>query len=145
MALFVNSFTFSGFIGRDPVKRTLPSGSDVVNFSVALCKRKKEDPTLWLDIAVYGKHGDFAQSLRKSDQVVITGALYARNYTDKNGNERQTLEVNATNIAKVYAEANTQAAPTNKPTGAVATAQRLASGYPSDNYVAKEDNDGLPF
>lgn len=140
MALFVNSFTFSGFVGRDPVKRSLPSGSDVVNFSVALCKRKKEDPTLWLDIAVYGKHGDFAQTLRKSDQVVVTGALYARNYTDKNGNERQTLEVNATNIAKVYAESNNGA----KPSGAVATAH--ASGYPSDEYAAKQENyDDLPF
>ena len=67
MALFVNSFTFSGFVGQDAEVRRLPSGHDVCNFSVALCKRKKEDPTLWLTIAAYGKTGEFASKLRKSD------------------------------------------------------------------------------
>ena len=135
MALFVNSFTFSGFVGQDAEVRRLPSGHDVCNFSVALCKRKKEDPTLWLTIAAYGKTGEFASKLRKSDQVVITGVLYQRCYTDKNGNERSVMEVNATSVAKVYADSAPQS-----------LAPKTASATPTNNedFGGPADED-LPF
>jgi single-strand DNA-binding protein len=104
MASF-NKLTIVGYLGRDPEIRYTPQGTPVCNFSVATTERRKDragelqDVTTWFRVTVWGKQAETAnQYLAKGRQVYIEGRLRQDEYTDRDGNKRTTLEVNATDV-----------------------------------------------
>jgi single-strand DNA-binding protein len=104
MASF-NKITIVGYLGRDPEIRYTPQGTPVCNFSVATTERRKDragefqDVTTWFRVTVWGKPAESAnQYLAKGRQVYVEGRLRQDEYTDRDGNKRTTLEVNATDV-----------------------------------------------
>ncbi len=104
MASF-NKLTIVGYLGRDPEIRYTPQGTPVCNFSVATTERRKDraaefqDVTTWFRVTVWGKQAESAnQYLAKGRQVYVEGRLRQDEYTDRDGNKRTTLEVNATDV-----------------------------------------------
>jgi single-strand DNA-binding protein len=104
MASF-NKLTIVGYLGRDPEIRYTPQGTPVCNFSVATTERRKDragefqDVTTWFRVTVWGKQAETAnQYLAKGRQVYIEGRLRQDEFTDRDGNKRTTLEVNATDV-----------------------------------------------
>jgi single-strand DNA-binding protein len=104
MASF-NKVTIVGYLGRDPEIRYTPQGTPVCNFSVATTERRKDragefqDVTTWFRVTVWGKQAETAnQYLAKGRQVYIEGRLRQDEFTDRDGNKRTTLEVNATDV-----------------------------------------------
>jgi single-strand DNA-binding protein len=95
------NITIIGHIGRDPETRTIPSGHQVTHFSVATSKRKgQEEETTWWRVSLWGKRGEvLAQYLSKGDPVLITGEPYMRTYTAQDGQERQSMEIDARDFA----------------------------------------------
>ena len=106
MASF-NKITIVGYLGRDPELKFTPQGSAVCKFSVATSERRKnadgepEDLTTWFRVTCWNQTAQFVgENLSKGQQVFVEGRLRLETYTDREGAQRGSLEVNA---ATVYA------------------------------------------
>ena len=104
MASF-NKIMIVGYLGRDPEIRYTPQGTAVCNFSIATTEKRKDktgemqDSTTWFRVSVWGRQAEIAnQYLSKGKQVYVEGRLRMEEYTDRDGNRRSALEVNASDI-----------------------------------------------
>ena len=97
MAGSYNRITIIGNVGRDPEMRAIPSGEMVTGFTVATTERSKNgDVTTWFRVSAFGKLAETCnQYLRKGSYVYIEGPLTLREYTDRDGATRQSLDVRA--------------------------------------------------
>lgn len=92
-----NKLVAIGNVGRDPESRTLPSGDPVTTFSLATTERTKNgDVTTWFRVSAFGKLAETCEKyLHKGSYVYIEGALAQNEYTNREGQVRQSLEVRA--------------------------------------------------
>ncbi len=104
MASF-NKIMIVGYLGRDPEIRYTPQGTAVCNFSIATTEKRKDktgemqDSTTWFRVTLWGRQAEVAnQYLSKGKQVYVEGRLRMEEYTDRDGNRRSALEVNASDI-----------------------------------------------
>ncbi len=102
MAGSFNRITIVGNLGRDPEMRNLPSGDTIADFSVATTERRRgsdgqlHDQTTWFRVSAFGKLAETAcQYLRKGSYLYVDGTLVQRDYIDREGQQRQALEVRA--------------------------------------------------
>ncbi len=99
----VNKVILVGNLGRDPEVRYTGDGKPVANFTMATTERwsdpssgERKEKTEWHRIVVWGKQAEIAgEYLRKGRQVYVEGSLQTREWTDRDGNKRQTTEVRA--------------------------------------------------
>lgn len=84
-----------GNLGRDPEMRYTPSGDAICNFSVAVTEKyKQEEHTTWYRCSIFGKQAEAAgEYLKKGSAVLAEGRMQERQWTDKDGNERNTWEM----------------------------------------------------
>jgi single-strand DNA-binding protein len=94
-----------GYLGRDPEQRFTPSGQSVTNFSVATSRSwtdaagEKQEKTTWFKVTTWGKLSELcAQYLSKGRMVLVEGEIDASAWSDKGGDPRATLELNARNV-----------------------------------------------
>jgi single-strand DNA-binding protein len=104
MASF-NKITIVGYLGKDPELRYTPQGVPVCDFSVATTERKKDrtgefqDQTTWFRVTFWRNQAELAnQYLSKGKQVYVEGRLSQREYQDRDGNTRYSLEVQGTDL-----------------------------------------------
>lgn len=85
---------------------------DVLEFSLAdSTKRGREEVTTWYRVAVWGNYGVSLEGhILKGDQISVVGRLIERKYTDRDGNQRTSLDVSADQVQAPYRE-NTSATP----------------------------------
>ncbi len=97
MAGSYNRISIIGNLGRDPETRMLPSGDTVATFSIATTERSKNgDVTTWFRVSAFGKLAETCQTyLHKGSYVYIEGGLSQNEYTNREGQVRQSLEVRA--------------------------------------------------
>ena len=95
--------TVIGHLGQDPDLRETHSGTKVVSCSLATSHtRQGEEVTTWWRISLFGKRAEVvAQYLRKGDPALFSGEPYLRPWTDKDGNQRVSLELLASDFAFV--------------------------------------------
>lgn len=99
MASF-NKIIIVGYLGRDPESRFTGQGTQVCSFSIATTEKKGQDEvTTWFRVTAWGKLAELCQQyLAKGKQVYIEGRVRLDGYTDKEGNQRQSLEVTASDV-----------------------------------------------
>lgn len=90
-----NRIVLAGNLTRDPESKTIGSGSTVCKFSIAVNRKYKETKeTTYFDIVAWEKTGEICQQyLRKGSSALVEGRLAIRKYVDKNGAQRQAVEV----------------------------------------------------
>src|SRR5438132_9636940 len=101
-----NKIILVGNLGRDPELRYTPQGTPVCSFSLATNERRKDkttgenqDLTTWFRVTLWGRQAETAsQYLQRGRPVYIEGRLPVEEYTDRDGNKRHSLEVNATDM-----------------------------------------------
>jgi single-strand DNA-binding protein len=100
-----NKIIIVGNLGRDPELRYTSQGTPVCSFSVATNERRKDksgepqDITTWFKITVWGRQAEtVSQYLTKGRRVYLEGRLHVDEYTDREGKQRWSLEVNATDV-----------------------------------------------
>lgn len=100
-----NKITIVGNLGRDPELRYTPQGNAVCNFSVATNEKRKDkagdlqDVTTWFRITLWGKQAENASKyLTKGSPIYVEGRLRVEEWTDRDGGQRYTLEVQATDM-----------------------------------------------
>ena len=94
--MFLNKAIIIGNLIRDPELRTLPSGGNVVTFSVATNRvwkdrdgNKKED-SQFHNIVVFGRSAETAgQYLKRGQSVLIEGRMQTRSWDDKATGEKK--------------------------------------------------------
>jgi single-strand DNA-binding protein len=104
MASF-NKIIMVGYLGRDAELRYTPQGTPVCDFSIATTERRKDksgefqDHTTWFRVSYWGKRAEsIHQYLTKGKLVYLEGRLNQREYQDRDGNTRTSLDVNCTEV-----------------------------------------------
>ncbi len=106
MAKGINKVILIGNLGQDPETRYMPSGGAVTNLRIATTESwkdretgEKQERTEWHSVTLYQKLAEIAgQYLRKGSQVYIEGSLRTRKWQDKNGQDRYTTEIIASDM-----------------------------------------------
>jgi single-strand DNA-binding protein len=97
----VNKVILVGNCGRDPEVRYAPSGAAIANVSIATSSRRKDkntgesvEETQWHRVTFYDRLAEIAgEYLKKGRPVYIEGRLKYGKYTDKDGVERNTVDI----------------------------------------------------
>ena len=102
----VNKVILIGNCGRDPEVRYAPSGAAICNVSIATSSRRKDkasgesiEDTQWHRVTFYDRLAEIAgEYLKKGRPVYVEGRLKYGKYTDKDGIERNTVDIVATEM-----------------------------------------------
>ncbi len=102
----VNKVTLIGNLGKDPEVRYAPSGSAIANITLATSRRWKDktsgenqEETEWHRVVFYDRLAEIAgEYLKKGKSVYIEGRLKTRKWTDKEGVEKYTTEIIASEM-----------------------------------------------
>ena len=133
----MNSITIAGQLGRDAEQRFLPNGDAVASFSVA-DSQGKDKPTIWWNCSIFGKRAEaLTQYLTKGQAVTVVGNVTQREYTDKDGNKRISLDVRVSEVALQGGKRDSE--PRQAPSHDAVKARQLPKGGFDDM------DDDIPF
>lgn len=100
----LNNCCFIGNVGKIET-RYLTSGDAVVNLSLACNESykdkngEKQEKTEWVNVTIYGKLAEITSKyVEKGKQIYISGRMATRKWTDKNGVERYTTDIIASDM-----------------------------------------------
>jgi single-strand DNA-binding protein len=101
----LNKVMLLGNLGRDPEVRYTAAGKAVATFTLATSMRWKDqegadqEKTEWHRIVAWGRLGEICgEYLSKGKSVFIEGRIQSREWEDKDGNRRTTVEIVATDM-----------------------------------------------
>ena len=102
----VNKVIVVGNLGKDPEVRYMPSGSAICNITVATSRQwkdktsgDKQEETEWHRIVFFDRMAEIAgEYLKKGRPVYVEGRLKTRKWTDKDGIEKYSTEIVATDM-----------------------------------------------
>ena len=95
----MNSLTITGNLGRDAEMRALPDGTAVLSFSVA-DSQGRDKPSIWWACSLFGRRAEALQQyLTKGQQVTVVGTVSEREWTDKDGQKRKSMDVRVVDLA----------------------------------------------
>ncbi|MDU7718829.1 MAG: single-stranded DNA-binding protein [Cutibacterium avidum] len=128
------TITVVGNLTADPELKYTKSGTPVTNFTVASTPRTydkqanqwRDGEPMFLACSVWRQFAEnVAESLMKGMRVIVSGNLKARSYTDRNGNQRTSYEIEVTEVGPSLRHA----------TAKVARAQAHSGkgGWPANN------------
>lgn len=160
----MNQVNISGRLGNTPELKQTTGGHQVTTFSVAVYNGKDKD-AIWVPVVAFNKVAEFlCQYLQKGDPVEIAGKMRENKYTDRDGNTRSRLEVEARDASFPPSSRRQDGAGATNSAGAVsmypprekcATGQNnvkqsypVTLGTPSDAYAGFEDasdEEVIPF
>ncbi len=140
-----NKIIIVGNLGKDPELRYTPQGNAVCSLSEATNEKRKEkngdiqDVTTWFRITLWGKQAEAASKyLTKGRPVYIEGRLRVEEYTDRDGNNRQSLEVQATDMQFIGTRGDDSMSTSNSSSG--------SNEFANDDLPAATPNDDdIPF
>lgn len=105
MSKDLNKVMITGRLGADPEMRFTPQGSPVTTFNVASGRTwrsadgTQHDDTEWFRVVAWDKLAEICnQYLTKGARVYVEGRLQTRKYQDRDGVNRQSTEVVATDM-----------------------------------------------
>jgi single-strand DNA-binding protein len=131
----VNKVILVGNLGADPETRYLPSGDAVCNIRIATTDRVRDkvsgeykENTEWHRIVFFGKLAETAgQYLKKGRQIYVEGRIRTNKWQDKEGNERYTTEIVASEM-KMLGSREGMGSPASAPRASTAAACRRRRG-----------------
>ena len=89
----MNCITLVGRAGRDPEVRYLESGTMVANLTLAVNRRKNEDPD-WFNLEIWGKQAQVAADyVRKGSLIGVVGSVRIEKWADRSTGEQKSKPV----------------------------------------------------
>ena len=136
----MNSWNFTGNLGRDAEQRFAPSGTAVVSFSVGVKTGfGDKEKTTWANCAMFGKRAEaVAAYLKKGTLVAIVGEVDHRDYQDKEGQKRYSLDVRVNDLTLLGGKSDRSESAPSQP-----AKPRNAQGAQGGAF--DEDSDQIPF
>jgi single-strand DNA-binding protein len=150
----VNKVILIGHAGKDPEVRYTASGSAVANVAIAtneVWKDKQssesQERTEWHTVVFYGRLAEIAgEYLRKGRQVYVEGRLQTRKWQDKNGQDRYTTEIVATEMKLLGSREGSSNGAGSAPATPVRPATVAATPrQPAPVLAGEESDDDIPF
>lgn len=134
----MNSWNLTGNLGNDCEQRYTQSGDSVVSFSVGVKSGFGDKAsTTWAKCAMFGKRGEaVAPYLKKGTLVGVVGEVNNREYQDKEGQKRYSLDVRVNDLTLLGGKQSGDSSTSEKPQ------QRNAQGAPKQSF---EDDGEIPF
>ena len=136
----MNKMQIIGNLTRDPELRYLPSGKPVTSFTVAVNERRKSsagepvESVEYFQNQVYGNSAEAcAQHLVKGSKVYVDGRFRLERWTDREGKERTTPTIIASDVRFL-----------GRPRSAQGAAEVSASPAPASG-VGDTEDDSIPF
>ena len=150
-----NKIIIVGYLGRDPELRYTPQSTAVCNFSVAVSEKKRDkagdfqDITTWFRVTLWGKQAENASKyLTKGRLIYIEGRLHIEEWTDRDGKNRTTLEVTATDMQFIdnrsQDSGDNSNASTNEEFSGTSDAETSFQTNPTSQATQTSDDD-IPF
>ena len=150
-----NKIIIVGNLGRDPELRYTPQGTAVCNFSVATNERRRDkageqqDITTWFRVNAWGRQAEnVSKYLAKGRRVYVEGRLHVEEWTDRDGKQRYTLEVNASDVQFLDSAADVEGIPVRQSEQSAPPAARAAGGAGGGGGRPSEpdiEDDEIPF
>lgn len=145
-----NKIIIVGNLGRDPEIRHTPQGKTVCDFTVATSEKRKDgngevkEETTWFKVSFWDRQAEIAkQYLSKGKQVYIEGRLNSREWTDKEGHTRTSLEVKGVEL-KLLGTRNEEMAAAAAPSPTNIKPITSKQPKPGASVIEIDDND-IPF
>lgn len=106
MARGINKVILVGNLGADPEVRYTAGGTAIASLSVATSEQwtdkqsgQKQERTEWHRVKLFGRLAEIAgEYLKKGRQVYVEGSLRTDKYTDKQGVERYSTDIIASEL-----------------------------------------------
>ena len=132
----INVAVLQGRLTYAPELKSTTTGVQVTNFQIAVDRnytpKGQERQTDFIDCVAYRQTAEFIHRyFSKGSMIGVEGTLQTRNYTDKNGNSRKSVEVVANNVSFCGEKKNA----TEGDTHPIST----------DEYDVIDDDGDLPF
>lgn len=149
----VNKVILMGNCGRDPELRYMPNGNAVANISIATTSKRKDkssgeniEDTQWHRVQFFERLAEIVgEYVKKGSPIYIEGRLKYGKYTDKDGIERNTVDIIATEmqlLSKMHGQADAGSSQAPAPR----TASRPAPAAPKPQGSGFDDmDDDIPF
>ena len=99
----LNEAKITGYLTGDPETRALPSGKELVTFSLAYNEHWKQDDE-WKEkahfffVECFGWAAKDAERLHKGQGVCVTGSLKQDRFEDKDGKPRSIVKISARKV-----------------------------------------------
>ena len=141
----VNKVILIGNLGRDPEIRYMPSGSAICNVTIATSRKWKDkssgdmqEETEWHKVSLFDRLAEVAgEYCKKGKPVYIEGRLKTRKYTDKDGIEKYSTEIVATEMQLLGDREGGERAPRSAPAKPAAAPRAPA---PSTGFDGADDD-----
>jgi single-strand DNA-binding protein len=141
-----NKIILVGNLGRDPELRYTAQGTPVCSFSLATNERRKDkngemqDQTTWFRVTLWNRLAETAsQYLTKGKPVYIEGRLRTDEYTDRDGKQRTTLEVTASDMHFIGSRGDTGGEPMQERSASAGAGSNMPEPQPDIS------DDDIPF
>ncbi len=153
MARGVNKVILVGNLGADPDVKYLPSGSAVANVNVATSRSWKDkntgaqqEQTEWHRVVFFDRLAEVVgEYLKKGSQVYIEGRLQTRKWQDKQGVDRYSTEVVASEMQMLGGRGGGEAAGSASFGGGGQAREQPSRGAPASTSPEPEFDDDVPF
>ncbi|MBR0412659.1 MAG: single-stranded DNA-binding protein [Eubacterium sp.] len=148
----INTVALMGRLTYEPELKTTTSGVSVIRFQIA-CDRNyqrsgSERQADFIDCVAWRQTAEFiSRYFHKGSMIAVDGSIQTSNYTDKNGENRKSVEVVINNASFCGSKAETG-------TAAPAESQSQSYNQPAPSYSNADnsdfeeiidDDDDLPF
>ena len=95
----MNKLMIIGCLGNDPTMRTLPDGTAVCSFNVAVSGKGKDKITTWFRVTTWRQLAEnCSRFLEKGRKVAVVGSVTLNTFTKKDGTGGASIEVNADEV-----------------------------------------------
>jgi single-strand DNA-binding protein len=95
----MNNITVAGTLGKDCEIKQTANGNTIANFSVA-DSMGRDKGTIWWNCQLWGKRAEALSSyLVKGQAVTVSGTVTEREWTDKEGSKRKSIDINVNDVA----------------------------------------------
>lgn len=129
----LNQATVIGNLTRDPELRYTQTGHAVLGLSLAVNENyrdrsgEQQEKTHYLDVTLWRELAERMQNLRKGDPILVMGRVTNEQWTDKEGNKRNSTKIEATHVEAL----SRGAAPGGAATTPAARPEARASAAPA--------------
>ena len=106
----MNVFSFTGNLGNKAEQRYTQGGDSIVSFSVAVKSGFGDKAvTTWVRCTMFGKRGESVLPyLNKGQLVGVSGEFSAREWDDKEGQKRTSVEVRVNDLTLLGGKSESQ-------------------------------------
>lgn len=99
----INKVIILGHVGKDPESNSVKTGGSICTFSIATSESwkdkttgDKQERTEWHRIVCFGQLAEIATKyVKKGHKLYVEGNLKTNKWTDKQGQERETVQIMA--------------------------------------------------